>query len=119
MCIKTYITNKWDVFLSPVRIKKYSPIDIYPHIRRDLSFILPADFIYDKFKNSLVKTSSLILDVSLKDIFSKDTDKFLTVTVVYGHKDRTLNEKDEVFPLEKKLVKDLESGFGVKLRGSL
>jgi len=98
----------------------YEPVNKYPSVVYDLSIIVDEKAMYKDIAQ-IIRTvdPKLIKRVDLLDIFKngkiKAGKKSITIRITYQSEEKTL-EKEEVEKLQKKVVKQLESGVGAELR---
>jgi len=96
--------------------KFYTPIPEFPEIVRDFSFFAPKNLKYQKLVQEIKKQSHYIQKVYLLDeYFIADAKRSLTVRLVFRSEQKTLKSQ-EVQPIEKKILKNLEKKLEVKLR---
>lgn len=101
--------------------QKYEEVSIYPPVLRDISFIVPKNFVpndYFDFVRELAP--GLIEQVELLDKYKND-EKFGSDKISYAYRityrslDRTLTN-DEIDVLHKKLEKETEQDFSATVR---
>ena len=102
-----------------VRPLKYKEISKYPVVNKDLAFIVP-DYIRSKdIENTIKKTSKLITNVEVFDLYkgeNVDSDKkSLAYTITFSDMNKTLND-NEVMEIFNKIIKDVTNEFNAVLR---
>ncbi len=91
----------------------------YPAVRRDISFVVAKEILYNDLRGEIIKFNPLIINIELFDIYQgnklKVEQKSLAFHLVYQAKDHTLvaQEVDEV---QEKLIAHLVKKFAIKLR---
>ena len=101
-------------------IYKYHGVNNNPSIRRDLAIVVQEHVafaqVYDIVRNS---TAQLLLDVNIFDLYQgagiEPGYKSFAIKLVLQHHQRTLIE-DEVTVILNKVIKELETTLGAKLR---
>lgn len=100
---------------------KFVPVSKYPHITRDISFVVDANFIpnnyFDLIRDiggDLVEEVRLLDKYEAAKKFGRDKVSY-TYRVIYRSPDRTL-KAEEVEPLQKKLYEETVKQFHAKLR---
>jgi len=98
----------------------YEKISKYPPVVHDLSLIIDEKTMYKDISQIVLAVDpKIIRKVDLLDIFKngkiKKGKKSITLRVVFQSDKKTL-EKDEVDKLQKKIIKQLQSGVGAELR---
>lgn len=98
--------------------RKYEPLDKFPHLVRDLAFVVESKVLYNDIKKEIMNFDKLIKRVELFDVFQGgklgEGKKSMAFHIVY-QAERTL-VSEEVDGLQKKLIKNLEQKFGAKIR---
>lgn len=79
--------------------REFRPIPKYPAQLEDMTFVLPKKVTYKELVSVINKTSQLIVNIDLVDIY-KDT---YTVRISYQDTDRTLTDAD-ITPLRKEIT---------------
>lgn len=99
-------------------VRKYEPLDKFPHLVRDLAFVVESKVLYNDIKKEIMNFDKLIKRVELFDVFQGgklgEGKKSMAFHIVY-QAERTL-VSEEVDGLQKKLIKNLEQKFGAKIR---
>jgi len=100
---------------------KYSPVNRYPGITRDISLIVDRDISYLKIKNSIERLMIPYLeDYALYDRFTGEgipkNKVSLSFRFVFRHPERTLLS-EEVDSFQEKIMKALNTEYGIILRG--
>jgi phenylalanyl-tRNA synthetase beta chain len=95
---------------------KFSPLPIYPPVRRDITVIAPAALTAQTILDAiLAKKSPLLRDVFLADLFVPEGggERNLTFRLTYRHDARTLKDKD-VDKEREALTRHLSDALGVR-----
>ena len=100
--------------------KKYDPIIKYPSIKRDIAIIVDKNLETATIEKSISDVGEgLIKDVKLFDIYTgehvEEDKKSLAYSIIYQSSERTLKDK-EINNIQEKVLEELESKFGAKLR---
>ncbi|MFC1787697.1 phenylalanine--tRNA ligase subunit beta [Patescibacteria group bacterium] len=97
-------------------LKSYTPIPIYPEVKRDLAFVVPEPVEFDQIEVAMKKTSALLRQVELFDIYRgkgvEEGKKSLATHLSFRLHDRTLEAKEveqELEQLRKMLQKDFNA----------
>lgn len=102
-------------------IKKYQEFSRFPTAERDLTFIFEEETKVLEIEQNIsslpskIRVKSQIMDVYRGQGLEKN-EKAVTVRFTYQSSERTLEEK-EIEDDQKKIIKDIESKLGGKLRG--
>lgn len=110
------------------RIKTYTPIPNQPPLIEDYTFAMPTNTYLGPVIRAIKSTHDLIESVTLKDIYSPETEKLpansdqlianYTFSLTYRHSDRPLSD-EEIMPIRKKIVQMMETKFQANLVGKL
>lgn len=99
----------------------YKEVSKFPPITRDISFVVPKAFVPNDYFDLIRDIGGdLVEEVQLLDRF-ENAEKFgadresYTYRVVYRSADRTMT-KEEVEPLQQKLIEETKSRFGGEIR---
>ena len=100
---------------------KYQEVSKYPPITRDISFVVPNDFIPNNYFDLIRDIGGdLVEEVSLLDKY-EDADKFgadklsYTYRIIYRSTERTL-QTEEIGPLQEKIEKETTTQFNAEIR---
>ncbi|ABR30670.1 phenylalanyl-tRNA synthetase subunit beta [Thermosipho melanesiensis] len=106
------------VYENFVEIPEYKESAQFPSVRRDVSILVPDNFLLGDVINSLFKYQ-YVEEVGISDIYKgkgiEKGYKSITIYCVFRAKDRTLKE-EEVNKIWEKIKKDLVYKYPLKLR---
>lgn len=101
--------------------QKFQEVSKYPPIIRDISFVVPKDFVPNNYFDLIRDIGgSLVEEVSLLDKYENDA-KFgagkmsYTYRTIYRSTDRTLRD-EEIAPLQAKIEEETKKQFGAEIR---
>lgn len=98
---------------------QYHELPKYPEVRRDLSFVVDSDVLYNDLRESIASFNDLISEVELFDVYEGNNlpegKKSLAFSVVYQSSEKTL-VADDVDVLQKELFNFLADRFGAQIR---
>ena len=109
-----------DIVSEPQKTRKYKRLSPFPHLKRDLAFVLSNEISADQVLNEVRKLKDpLLKDIRLFDRYEgKGVEKghrSLAYRLTFGSIERTL-EDPEVETSVKAIVKHLENKLAAKLR---
>ncbi len=98
----------------------YAALPKYPSIVRDISLLVDRDTTYDDVRKAVLKSrADLFQTIEFVDIYEgkglAENERSLTVRLEYRSSERTLVD-DEVAAVHDALIRNLESGLGVRQR---
>ncbi len=100
---------------------KYKEVSKYPAITRDISFVVPADFVPNNYFDLIRDLGGeLVEEVSLLDKY-ENAEKFgagresYTYRIVYRSPERTLTI-EEIEPVQEKIIEETTRQFGAEIR---
>ncbi len=103
---------------SSVKVR-FQPLPKFPGIKRDISVVVSEDIPVDEIVKTIKKTSNLIEDVYVFDIYRGKTlgkgIKSVSVSMLLRTPNRTLTDKD-ANKVQEKVLKRLHSAIGAELR---
>ncbi|MDE2079620.1 MAG: hypothetical protein KGI73_04535 [Patescibacteria group bacterium] len=101
--------------------QKYKEVSKFPSIVRDISFVVPADFVPNNYFDLIRDLGGdLVEEVSLLDKY-ENAAKFgsgklsYTYRIVYRSHERTLTN-EEIAPIQEKITRETERQFGASIR---
>ncbi|QQS61598.1 MAG: phenylalanine--tRNA ligase subunit beta [Candidatus Moraniibacteriota bacterium] len=97
--------------------EKYSPLDKFPGVMRDISLLVTSPKITAKIIQETIQKSAkkLLRSLELFDLYESKEGKSMAYHLVFGSVDRTLSGK-EVDAVREILFEDLEKLSGVKVK---
>ncbi len=112
--------NLEDLFHIPETPRLFRPIPRYPYVTRDLSFLVDESISFGSIKERIMGMDPTIRDVSIFDLYKgkgiPEGKKSLGIRITYLSEERTLTE-EEVNSIHTRVIKELEEGFHISLRG--
>ncbi len=97
----------------------YRGIPKYPAVRRDISFVVNSEILYNDLRGEIIDFHPLLVNVELFDVYQGDKlelgKKSLAFHLSYQSSDRTLRAV-EVDQVQKNLIQHLNQKFSIKLR---
>ncbi len=100
---------------------KFKEVSKYPPITRDISFVVPADFVPNDYFDLIRDIGGdLVEEVSLSDKY-ENAEKFgagkvsYTYHIVYRSNERTLTV-EEIEPIQNKIIEETKRQFGAEVR---
>ena len=100
---------------------KFKEVSKYPPITRDISFVVPADFVPNNYFDLIRDIGGeLVEEVSLLDKY-ENAEKFgagklsYTYRIVYRSNERTLLIT-EIEPIQNKIIEETKKQFGAEIR---
>ncbi|MFH0853138.1 MAG: phenylalanine--tRNA ligase subunit beta [bacterium] len=113
-----YTVESWEISLTKLAEfsskKLYSGTPNQPVVKRDVALWVPESMNYNHLKEEILLQSSLIRNVELFDVFTKDGRLSIAVHLVFQAKDRTLKAQ-EVDQALQKIINHLDK-LQVKVR---
>ena len=102
------------------KFKKYEPISKFQPVIKDMSFIIDKNVDYSEIKDELLKTQiKNLTDIDLFDVYEGDkigdNKKSYAMTFTISNKEKTLNDKEIHFIMDK-IEKKLKNKFNAILR---
>ena len=90
-----------DLLLAPKGLVTLQPISKYPHISRDINFLIPQSLLLETFKKHLLSTDDRITSIDLLEFFEKDEWKnqraiTIRITIIDQHKTLLKQEIDAI-----------------------
>jgi len=94
------------------KIKRYTPIPLYPPIIEDLAFVTPEKVLLEDLVQLIKSSSSIIQSVKLLDIHENTK----TLRIFYQHPTKTLSDK-EIKAIREKIIERAKKELGVRIKG--
>ncbi|NCD00608.1 phenylalanine--tRNA ligase subunit beta [bacterium] len=99
--------------------EEYKELDKFPAVVRDLAFVIDKNISYNQLKNAIINFNEYIESVKLFDVYEGDKldegKKSLAFHIEYRSEEKTLTAI-EVDEIQKRLIKDLNNNFEVRIR---
>ena len=110
------MTKLYNKQVKPIKFKEASK---YPEMVKDLAFVIDNNVESEIVKNQIKKSGGRLLDsIEIFDVYEniEDGKKSIAYKLVFKDPNKTLLD-DEVMEVFNKIIKEVESKVGAKLRG--
>lgn len=95
---------------------KFSAIAKYPSVSRDISFVLPENVTYEAVVKTIKKAGkSTLRSVNIFDVFEKDGQKSVALSLLFEDATKTLSEED-INTLMNDILYKLEQDYTITLK---
>lgn len=95
---------------------KFSAIAKYPSVSRDISFVLPEGVTYELVVKTIKKAGkSTLKSVNIFDVFEKDGQKSVALSLLFEDASKTLSEED-INNLMNDILHKLEQDYTIMLK---
>lgn len=99
--------------------KQYRPLSKYPHLTRDIAFVLDEKVLYNDFRKELLNFHPLLVAADLFDVYHDNSLgenlKSWAFHLTYQDKSHTL-QSEEVDKIQQKLIEHLRNQFEAQIR---
>lgn len=94
---------------------KWEELSKYPVVNKDLAFKMPNDVTADDLKIILKKSSNLVTNIEVFDVYQNEDFKSYAFTISLSDKTRTLND-EEINNVLKTMITNVENKTSARLR---
>ncbi len=115
--VELSLTKLYEKTIKPL---KYKEVSKYPEIKKDMAFIVKKDITAETIMNQIKKSGGrLLTDIDIFDVYTGENvgcdEKSVAFSLTFSDTSKTLND-EEVTQIFDKIINDVESNVGAKLR---
>ncbi|KKQ90384.1 MAG: Phenylalanine-tRNA ligase beta subunit [Berkelbacteria bacterium GW2011_GWA2_38_9] len=112
----SFSMNLTELIKLPKTQATYRPINPFPSIDRDVTFVTPEQYFIGPILDEIINLDDLIVNVKMIDNFrNTNSETALTIRISYASDQKTLND-NEVNTLHQNLIKKIAQKYKFKIK---
>ena len=112
----SFSMNLTELIKLPKTQATYQPINPFPSIDRDVTFVTPEQYFIGPILDEIINLDDLIVNVKMIDNFrNTNSETALTIRISYASDQKTLND-NEVNTLHQNLIKKIAQKYKFKIK---